>query len=83
MKPQLKQKLDSCGTLPTLPGVAMQILELCRSNQVSFGEIAVLVSQDPDLSAKVLQVVNSPFHRMCRDLTTLSHAYGLLGIRAI
>ena len=83
MRPQLKQKLDSCGTLPTLPGVAMQILELCRSEQVSFGEIAVLVSRDPALSAKVLQVVNSPFYGMRRDITTLSHACGLLGIRAI
>ena len=61
----------------------MQILELCRSEQVSFGEIAVLVSRDPALSAKVLQVVNSPFYGMRRDITTLSHACGLLGIRAI
>ena len=61
----------------------MQILELCSNSQVSFGEIAVLVSRDPALSAKVLQVVNSPFYGMRRDITTLSHACGLLGIRAI
>ncbi len=61
----------------------MQILELCRSEHVSFGEIAVLVSRDPALSAKVLQVVNSPFYGMRRDITTLSHACGLLGIRAV
>ena len=59
----------------------------CRSSNSaavsSFGEIAVLVSRDPALSAKVLQVVNSPFYGMRRDITTLSHACGLLGIRAI
>ena len=76
MNDELRKTLDACGSLPTLPGVDMQILELCRSKEVSLGKIAIVVSRDPALSAKVLQVVNSPFHGMRRNITTLNHACG-------
>ena len=43
--------------LPTLPGIAMKIIEVMQRESPSIKEIAEMIACDPSLSAKILQTV--------------------------
>jgi diguanylate cyclase (GGDEF)-like protein len=79
----LKTRLERCTTLPTLPAVAMKVLELCGRENLDLGEIARVVGHDPALSAKVLKTVNSPAFALRQEIRTLTHAVSLLGVNAV
>jgi two-component system cell cycle response regulator len=69
--------------LPTLPGIAIKILETVKKEDVNVREVAEVLSSDPPLSAKVLKTVNSPYFGVNRTITSVSHAVSLLGIDAV
>lgn len=80
---QVRLRLQACRTLPTLPMVALQILELCQQPETSVGDVAALIQQDPALTSKVLRVVNSPLYGLNTKVTTINHATALLGLNAV
>lgn len=49
--------------LPTLPQVALNVQQMVSSNRATDAEIAKLISTDPGLSVRLLQVANSPLFR--------------------
>ena len=65
--------------LPTLPGVAMKILEAVQDDHAGLKELGDIVSTDPPLSAKILQIVNSPFFGFPTKIGSVNHAINLLG----
>jgi len=75
--------IATCKDLPTLPHVAMQIIEATLQDNTSLRELADVVALDPALSAKVLRTVNSAFFGFPNEVTTLPHAMSILGIRAV
>jgi diguanylate cyclase (GGDEF)-like protein len=75
--------LEGMGDLPTLPGIAMKILEVVKKDESNLQEIGEVLSMDPPLSAKVLQMINSPFYGLPREITSVPHAVNLLGIDTV
>ena len=53
--------IKNIDKLPTLPGIAMRILEAVRKKDVNVKEIGEILATDPSLSAEVLKAINSPF----------------------
>lgn len=58
----LLEKLKGCKTLPSLPAIAIKVIQLARSPSAGTSELAVLISSDPSLSAKILGAANSVFY---------------------
>jgi diguanylate cyclase (GGDEF)-like protein len=83
LNPALKAKLESCSTLPTLPAVAIKVLQLCQSDDLDLGQIAATIGNDPALSAKVLRLVNSAVFGLRNEVRTVPHALALLGLNAV
>lgn len=75
----LSKELCSLDDLPALPHVALRILENIKNPDTSMHQLAEILAMDPPLSAKVLNVVNSPFFGLSRKITNLPHAVNLLG----
>lgn len=73
----------TCPNLPTLPGVAMQVLELTRDPRVSIQKIADLVQNDPALTTKVLRTVNSSYYGLATPCPSISRAMSLLGLNTV
>jgi diguanylate cyclase (GGDEF)-like protein len=71
------------GKLPTLPGVAMRILQAMRREAPNLREIAEIIAADAPLSAKVLQMVNSPFYGLSKEIITVHQAMMYLGLSAV
>ncbi len=81
---QLKQAVESDQlVLPTLPEVALKIREAVESENTSAQQIADTLSQDASLSARLIQVANSPLYRTRNPIEDLQMAVTRLGIRMV
>ena len=79
----VRDKLAKCADLPSMPAVAIQILELCQRDEPDMGAISKLIGSDPALSAKILRLTNSPMYGLKCQVRTVSHAICLLGLSAV
>lgn len=82
MNPQLEQRLRFCKTLPTIPAIAMRVVDLAGQPDCTLPEVAELISRDPALTAKVLKVANSPLYGFRRKADNLRQALNILGLDA-
>ena len=83
MNQQLLDRIRSCQNLPSLPAIAIQVLDLAQRPDVGIAEIAQLISRDPALSGKILRTVNSSFYARSQTIGTVSHAVTILGLQSV
>ncbi|HXE54478.1 MAG TPA: HDOD domain-containing protein [Tepidisphaeraceae bacterium] len=83
MNEQLANQIRQCPNLPSLPTIAVQVLDLTQHNDVDIAEIARLISKDPALSGKILKTVNSSFYGRSQNVGTISHALVILGLQSV
>jgi len=79
----LQETLQSTQRLPTPPMVVVRLLSLTRERDVSSRDIAETISLDPTLAAKILRFVNSPMAGLPREVTSLTQAVALIGVRGV
>lgn len=82
LPPELEKQLKDCVSLPTLPGVAIKIIELSKDPDTSLSDVASIISSDPAISAKLLKLANSPIYSQRRAVTNLREALTILGFNA-
>src|SRR5271170_7546494 len=80
---QLVNRIRQCSNLPSLPAIAIQVLELAQKADVDIAEIARIISKDPALSGKILRTVNSSFYGRSQHVSTISHALVILGLQSV
>jgi two-component system, cell cycle response regulator len=83
MSQTITDRIKSCATLPSLPTIAMQVLDLAQKEEVDIAEIARIISKDPALSGKILRTVNSSFYGRAQAVSTISHALVILGLQSV
>jgi putative nucleotidyltransferase with HDIG domain len=76
-------KLVDIAEATSFRPVAMRICKMVSSSKTSLDELEVSLAMDPVLSAKTLQVANSPFFSRGRKTETLAHALALIGFDAL
>ena len=69
--------------LPSFPQVAVKLLEASKNGTASLGDLSKILETDPGISARVLEIVNSAFYGIGRQVTKLSDAVTLLGLDEI
>ena len=72
-----------CPTLPSLPAVAVRLLELTGDPDVAIKDISKLVQQDQAMAAKVLKTVNSSFYGLPQRCGSIDRAMGYLGLNTV
>jgi HD-like signal output (HDOD) protein/signal transduction histidine kinase len=80
---ELFEEIKRSGNLPSLPEILVRLLESCENPDASLPEIASLISTDPALSFKVLQLANSAFYGLHRTFISILDAVVYLGINSI
>src|SRR5580704_9071180 len=83
MNADLVKKIQQCPSLPSLPTIACQILDLAGKPNVDIAEIARVISKDPALSTKILRTVNSSFYGRSQHISTVSNALVILGLQSV
>ncbi|MHC4217820.1 MAG: sensor domain-containing diguanylate cyclase [Planctomycetota bacterium] len=77
------EKVLASPKLPTLPAVAIKLLELTRDPDVDLGDIAELVQYDQALAAKILKTVNSSYYHLAQPCPTIKRALAYLGLSTV
>src|SRR5688572_4820108 len=83
MNEELIERIRQCPNLPSLPAIAMQVLELAQKPEVDIAEIARIICKDPAMSSKILRTVNSSFYGRSQHVSTISHALVILGLQSV
>ena len=83
MNEHIENKLRHCKTLPTLPAIALKVIELANDPDINLEDVCKYITLDPALSAKILKIANSPLYRSRREATNLRQAISVLGTHTI
>lgn len=76
----LRRAVSQIGALPSLPHLYQEILQAVRSPDVGIRDVADIIAKDIGMSAKILQMVNSSFFGLSRQVSSVQQAASLLGI---
>ncbi|HSR68314.1 MAG TPA: HDOD domain-containing protein [Acidobacteriota bacterium] len=71
--------IEELGQLPTLPAVAVRLIETTSDEDSGMAEIARLIETDHALTAKLLKVANSTYFSRSGEVSTIDRAASLLG----
>ncbi|HEX2949455.1 MAG TPA: response regulator [Armatimonadota bacterium] len=71
------------GVLPTMPAMYARLVDLLNRPDASLNQIGKLIEQDPGMSAKVLQLVNSSFFGVRNHVSNTTQAVSMLGLDII
>src|SRR3954463_6343333 len=86
--PDLREKrveliLQQLEELPTLPAIALRILEATSSDDTSTDDVVKLITLDQSLTARVLQLVHRADMGVRGHVNTVQRAVQLLGFAAV
>ncbi|HLF93365.1 MAG TPA: response regulator [Planctomycetota bacterium] len=79
----LKKAIASLSTLPSLPSLYLELQAELMSENSNVATISRVVSKDIGMTAKILQLVNSAFFGLPRQVGKMSDAISLLGVATL
>ena len=71
------ERIVASPRLPTLPTVAMEVLEFTRADSVDLRKAAVVIQNDQALAGKVLRTVNSSYYGLSRPAPRSSRRWSI------
>ncbi|MEE8556550.1 MAG: HDOD domain-containing protein, partial [Myxococcota bacterium] len=80
---EFERQLIESPRLPTLPGVAQRVLELCNQDNGDLIELADTISYDPSVTTRVLRLINSAMYGLAREIISIREAVLYLGFNAV
>ncbi len=66
--------------ISSLPTIFHQINQAVEDPEITFSEIARIISGDPSLSGRLLRLANSSFYGFSSKIETISHAITIIGM---
>ena len=80
---EVEARALDASVFPSLPHVAVRMIQLSRDPKVTVREIGDCLSADPALVQKILRTVNSPLYGLRSQVSTITRAITLLGLNAL
>lgn len=80
---KLRAFVPRLGKLPGLPATYFEVLKRAESPNSTVESIADIIARDPTLTARLLQMVNSPACGLGKKITSPSEAVSRLGLDAV
>jgi len=80
---RLKHALANIDTLPAMPVTAQKLLALPLNTDAGEAQMLKLIGQDPQISAKLISLANSPVMGASRQLVKVADAAMLLGMTRV
>ncbi len=79
----LKKTLARMDSLPSMPSLYGEIVSMLNSPNSSLKQIGEIISRDIGMSAKILQLVNSAYFGLSREISNPVQAVSLIGMNTI
>lgn len=77
------EKIWSSDQLPTLPAVAVRLLDLSKNPDTDIKEVIETIKADPAITAKILKASNSSFFGLRSECKGIERAVPLLGTMVV
>jgi diguanylate cyclase (GGDEF)-like protein len=82
-KEKIRREIEAQINLPSPPAIAVQILNTIQSEDSSLEDLEKIISADPSLTGKMLQIANSAFYALPNKVSSITHAMSILGTNVI
>ncbi len=79
----LKTLVSQLRNLPSLPSLYFRIMEAVSSPDSTLEEVGEIIASDPSMTAKILQLGNSAFFGIARQIANPTEAVQYLGIERV
>ncbi len=79
----IRSVVTGMTSLPSLPDIYCSVVEELQLSDASIKAVGDLVEQDPGMAIKVLQLVNSAYFGISRQITNPAEAANFLGLNVI
>jgi len=79
----LRSFVPRLGKLPGLPATYFEVLKKTESPNATVESVAEVIARDPTLTARLLQMVNSPACGLAEKITNPAEAVSMLGLDVI
>lgn len=83
MRKDVLEEILSCPSLPSLPAVAVRVIELTSDRNVRLPELGRVIETDQGLSTKILRTVNSSYYGLRQKCANIQKALVLLGLNPV
>jgi HD-like signal output (HDOD) protein len=81
--PAIRAVVGKMSRLPSVPRTYREIIRLTSERDASIAEIGRVVQQDPAMTAKILQLVNSAYFGLAQPMTSINQAVTYLGVELL
>ncbi len=68
------------GTFPQLPQTMLRLIKACNSEKTSIEELTGIISMDPSLTSRLLQILGSPYIHLPKEVNSIKTAVVYLGL---
>jgi len=75
--------LKRSAAIPSMPQVAVRFLEIIQNPDFAYRDMIDVLSTDPGTASEILRLANSPLFGVTRQITSLSQALTLLGLKRV
>jgi putative nucleotidyltransferase with HDIG domain len=80
---RLKMLVSQLRVVPSLPALYLDLIHEMQSENASLQRVGDIITRDPGMSAKIMQLVNSAFLGLPRHISSPAEAVLFLGIEMI
>lgn len=80
---RLSQALANLDSLPAMPAIAQKLMSLNLNTDEGEAQLLKLIEQDPQISAKLISLANSPAMGISRKVANVPEAAMLLGLTRV
>ncbi|HMK98076.1 MAG TPA: response regulator [Acidimicrobiales bacterium] len=80
---ELRAALGRVDSLPSPPLVVLELKRVIERDDATLDDVDRVISTDPGMAAKVLQVVNSAFFGLARQVSQVHEALAYLGLNLV
>ncbi len=80
---KLQLLVSQMQSLPSLPALYFELMKELESPDASIKRVGEIISQDPGMTAKILQMINSAFFGLPRHISNPTEAAALLGLDTV
>jgi len=78
-----REAISRMGSLPSVPSLYLELTDAMANDTASAQEIGAIIEQDIGMSVKLLQIVNSAFFGLSREVSSIREAVTYLGLSPI
>lgn len=83
MRKDVLEEILSCPSLPSLPAVAVRVIELTSDPNVRLSDLGEMIETDQGLTTKILRTVNSSYYGLRQKCANIQKALVMLGLNPV